>query len=117
MRQSKKAKRPEFTGKSMDYQDGYLSAEEYFNDILKGGNHSGSAPYRIFVEAVAYSIRKEEKTGQNREEALKCLLNWSDSEFNKGVYDFLVKAIKEYNAVTPIDEVITGAGKNAVPDM
>lgn len=117
MRHVKKAKRPEFEGKSRDYQDGYLSSEEYLNDILKGGNRSGSAPYRIFVEAVAFSIRKGETIGQNRVEALECILKWSDSEYNKGVYDFLVKAIKEYNAAILIDEVITGAGINAVPNV
>lgn len=118
MRPAKKPKkRPEFEGKSTEYQEGYGSAEEYYKDILKGGNRSGSAPYRIFVEAVAYSIRNGEKIGQNCAEALECILYWSDSEFNKGVYDFLVKTVKEYKSITLIDEVITGVGINAVPDV
>lgn len=113
----KKPKRPEFDGKSGDYWDGYVSSEYYFNHILKGGNRIGGAPFRIFVEAVAESIRNREKIDQDREQALKCILNWSDSEFNKGVYDFLVKRIKEYRSVRTIDEVITGDGINAVPEM
>ncbi len=116
----KKPKRPEFEGKSRDYQDGYEMAEEYFNHILEGGNRLGSAPFRIFIEAVAGSIRDREKIGQQRIEVLECILKWSDSEFNKGVHDLLVKKVKEYNAVALIDEVIeskTGVGKNAMPEV
>ncbi len=101
-----KHQRPEFEGKSEDYKGGYESADVYFNHIYKGGNRLGFAPYRIFVEAVAESIRKHEKIDKDRVESLELILNWSDTEFNKGVHDLLVKRVKEYNANVLIDEVI-----------
>lgn len=116
----KKPKRPEFEGKSRDYQDGYEMAEEYFNYLVERGNFTGAAPFRIFVEAVAVSIRNKEKIGQCRIEALGLILKYHDSDFNRGVYEYLMGRIKEYNAVALIDEVIeskTGVGKNAMPEV
>lgn len=84
----KKPKRPEFEGKSRDYHDGYEMVEEYFNHILEGGNNFGSAPFRIFVEAVAGSIRDREKIGQHA-----------------------VALIDE------VIESKTGVGKNAMPEV
>jgi len=118
--EGKNPKCPEFDGKSRDYQDGYEMSEWYNNHLLKGGNPTGSAPFRIFVEAVAGSMKKGEKVTQNRVEALECILKWSDSEFNKGVHDLLVKKVKEYRAVALIDEVITnitGVGKNEMSQV
>lgn len=117
---SKKLKRPEFEGKSREYRDGYEMSEWYFNHLLKGGNRTGGAPFRIFVEAVAGSIRNGEKINQNRVEALECILKWNDSEFNRGVHDLLVKKVKEYRSVELIDEAITnitGDGSNEMPQV
>lgn len=111
---------PEFEGKSRDYRDGWEEAEEYFDYLLKGGNRLGSALYRIFVEIVAESMREKKKICQEQEELLKFILKWSDSEFNRGVYDLLVKKVREYRGVALIDEVIkseTGGILNEVPEM
>lgn len=116
----KNPKCPEFEGKSREYRDGYEMSEWYFNHILKGGNHTGSAPFCIFVEVVAESMRNGEKINQNRVEALECKIKWSDSEFNKGVHDLLIKKVKEYRSVALIDEIIqskTGDGLNEMPQV
>lgn len=97
-----------FKGKSNDYCEGYTIAEDYFKHLIKGGSKTGSAPFRVFVEAVAFSIRRKEKIRQHRVKSLEIILSWSDSEFNKGVYDLLVKKSEEYN---------TGVELNAVPEV
>lgn len=116
MRKNKKPDRPEFEGKSGEYQEGYESAEEYFDHIYKGGNRLGSAPFRVFVEAVALSMRNGEKIGEGRMQVLGYILKWSDSEFNRGVHDLLVTRAKEYNANALIEQVI-GDGKNEMPEV
>ncbi len=107
-KKAKKSKNPEFEDKSRDYIDGFELAEEYFEHIYKGGEKQGGAPYRVFVEAVALSMRKGENIGQGRMDAMENILKWGESEFNRGVYDMLIKRIKEYNTNKIIDQVIGG---------
>lgn len=90
--------RPEFVDKSLDYIDGYSEAEDYFNVFVKDGIKIGSAIFRTFVEVVSYSVRNNEPISQERKDTLKYILKWSDTEFNKGVYDLLCNKIDEYNA-------------------
>lgn len=93
----KKQKRKEFDGKSEDYQAGYVSAEDYFKLLMDGTPSHGGAPFRIFVEVVAHSMRNKEEIDTKRFRALGLMLDWSSNEFNLGVYDFLVKAVEDYN--------------------
>lgn len=103
MKKNKPKNNDPFKGKSNEYVEGYSIAEEYLKYLLEGGNNLGSAPFRVFVEATALSIKRKDKIGQERVKSLGLILN--NSEFNKGVYDLLVKKINEYNIGDEADAV------------
>lgn len=105
-RNKNKTINPELIGKSMDYQEGWIDADRYFEHILEGGSHFGSAPFRIFVEAVAESIRKKESMSDERVKLIDYMLKWSDTEFNKGVHDLLVKRANEYRGLRLIEMLV-----------
>ncbi len=102
----KKGINSELIGKSIDYQDGWQEANIYFEHIVEGGSRFGSAPFRIFVEAVAESIRKKESMSDERVKLIDFMLKWSDTEFNKGVHDLLIKRANEYRGFRLIEVLV-----------
>lgn len=105
-RDKKRMLNSELIGKSMDYQDGWTDADRYFEHILEGGSRFGSAPFRIYVEAVAESIRKKESMSDERVKLIDFILKWSDTEFNRGVHDLLVKRANEYRGLRLIEMLV-----------
>jgi len=104
-RSKKKVLIPELIGRSVDYQDGYLAADNYFEYIVKGGECFGGAPFRVFVEAVAISIRNKELLSNERVNLIDYILKWGDSDFNRGVHDLLVRRANEYIGLKLIEEL------------
>ncbi len=78
------------TGKTCEWQEGYDETKLYFEHILKSGSRMGSAPFRIFVETVALSMRNKEVINEQRALLLEYITRWCDSEFNKGVHDYRI---------------------------
>lgn len=95
----KKVIRQEFIGKSEDYKDGYIMAEDYYEHILNGGNRIGGAPFRVFVEVVAEWIRDKKAMSDERVKFIDYILKWHDCDFNRGVCDLLVRKSNEYRGL------------------
>ena len=81
---------------SAEYRDGYDTAKEYVESILRTGIAPGGASYQMFCEAVALSILRGKKITPDLKAWLSCLLENNYCEFHLGVYNYLLEKIQEY---------------------
>ncbi len=87
---------PAIKSNSAEYRDGYDTAKEYLESILRTDITSNGAPYQMFCEAVALSISRSEKITPDLKTWLSCLLENNYCEFHLGVYNDLFEKIQEY---------------------
>ncbi len=92
---------PAIKSNSAEYRDGYDTAREYVESILRTVKTSSGAPYQMFCEAVAFSILRKEKIAPDVKSWLSCLLENNYCEFHLGVYNYLLEKIQEYEKCDP----------------
>lgn len=103
------AKKQKLTPEEVQELDGYNLSKSVFDDYIKTGKRSeGGAPYRIYVETVAETIRNEtmrEKLTLKHLEAIE-IIRKEGTNFYNGVYKFLRQQIIENISMNITNHVI-----------